>query len=99
MTFTVYPDDVEGYVGALTDLAPQAQQAQQYLGDHLDIGFAQGRMFASVVATASEVRAELAPNYASLQRLTTDAAAELTKAVAFYRATDTTAATRLDAGY
>lgn len=99
MTFAVVPKDVADYASQVADLASQAQKAATYLAEHLDIGYAQGRMFATVVATASQVRDALTPNYASLQALTTNAATELDKASVYYQATDHNTAAALDDSY
>ncbi|MFI6433756.1 type VII secretion target [Rhodococcus oryzae] len=97
--FRVNPDDLDKFAATLADLATQASQAEEYLNKWLQIGYAEGRLFAPVVEKVSDVLSTLTPAYATLTMLSGDAGNELGRAANSYRATDGNTAGQLDASY
>ncbi|MGW0177226.1 type VII secretion target [Rhodococcus sp. NPDC003322] len=97
--FRVDPDDVDSFAATLATLASQTQQAKDYLHKWLQIGYAEGRMFAPVVEKVSDVLAELDPAYTGLATLSADAGAELNRAARSYREMEAANAANLDAAY
>jgi hypothetical protein len=85
-----------GTVGGLTD---DADQAVGYTREWLGIGYSEGRMFATVVETATSVREALVANYSALAKLVDASEQQLTAAANQYRDTDQAAAARVDATY
>ncbi|MGQ0774597.1 MAG: type VII secretion target [Pseudonocardiales bacterium] len=83
-------------VGGLTT---DSTAAVTYVGRWLDIGYAEGRMFASVVEKATEVREALRSNYQKLETVVSSSSDEITKTARLYRETDRAEAERLDRTY
>lgn len=99
MSFKAEPAGIREFsdlVGGLTD---DAQAAKQYAGKWLGIGYAEGRMFFSVVQAATNARESLERLYGRLATLTSASAEELDRAAHFYETTDAAVAERLDRTY
>lgn len=99
MSFTANHDEIRTFAGVIGGLTDDADQAVGYTREWLGIGYAEGRMFATVVETATDVREALVANYTALAKLVDAAEQELTKAANQYRDTDQAAAARVDATY
>lgn len=99
MSFTADHDAIGGFGQTLGSLTDDADRAVSYTREALSIGYAQGRMFATVVETATTVREALLENYQQLAKHVDLSAMEVTKVAASYRDTDQAAAARLDATY
>jgi hypothetical protein len=99
VSFAANHDAIRSFAGAIGGLTDDADQAVSYTHEHLGIGYAKGRMFATVVETATSVREALVANYTALAKLADASERELTKAANQYRDTDETAAARADATY
>jgi len=99
MSFTVDHNAVRGFATTVGALVDDADAAVGYSRDYLGIGYDEGRMFFTVVETATTVREALIENYRSLAKLADQAEQELAKTAAMYRDTDTQAAARVDATY
>jgi hypothetical protein len=99
VSFTVNHESVRSFAGTLGDLTDDADRAVGYAREHLGIGYAEGRMFATVVETATNVREALTANYTALAKLMDASEQQLTKAANQYRDTDQAAASRVDATY
>jgi hypothetical protein len=84
---------------AVGDLTDDADAAARYVQQHLGIGYAEGRMFVTVVESVSNAREQLQQLYSRLNTLTSASAQEVNKAAHFYQTTDTAAAERLDRTY
>lgn len=84
---------------AVGDLTDDADAAGRYVQQHLGIGYAEGRMFATVVEGVSNAREQLQQIYSRLNTLTSASAREVDKAAHYYQTTDTAAAERLDRTY
>lgn len=80
-------------------LQADATAATTYVGKWLDIGYAEGRMFASVVEKATEVREALLENYRKLETVVSSSSDEIAKTAKLYRETDRAEAQRLDSTY
>jgi hypothetical protein len=99
MSFTVDHHAVRSFgtdVGGLTD---DADAATGYSREYLGIGYNDGRMFATVVETATTVREALVSNYQALARLVDQSEQELVRAANGYRDTDRQTAARVDGTY
>jgi hypothetical protein len=99
VSFTVNHEAVRGFAQTIGGLTDDADQAVGYTRDALGIGYAEGRMFATVVETATSVREALVDNYTALAKLVDASEQELTRAANQYRDTDQAAAARVDATY
>jgi hypothetical protein len=99
MTFSVDPHQVHTLAGSINGLVDDADAAAGYSREYLGIGYNTGRMFFSVVETATTVREALLSNYQTLARLADQSGTELTRAANQYQHTDQSAAARLDATY
>jgi uncharacterized protein YukE len=99
MSFAVDPNAVRAFAGTIRGLSDDADAATTYTNEHLDIGYDKGRMFFTVVETATSVREALLENYRALAKLVDQSEQELTKAANQYRDTDHAAAARVDATY
>jgi len=99
MSFTVHPDAVRGFADTISGLTDDADTAASYSRDHLGIGYSKGRMFFTVVETATSVRDALLANYRGLAKLADQGGQELAKAAKQYHDTDHAAAARVDATY
>lgn len=99
MTFSVDHNAVRGFAKTVGGLTDDADSAVSYSRDHLGIGYDKGRMFFTVVETATTVREALLANYHGLAKLVDQAEQELNKAANQYRDTDHAAAARVDATY
>lgn len=80
-------------------LKTDSTTAVTYVGNWLDIGYAEGRMFASVVEKTAEVREALLDNYRKLETVVSSSSDEVAKAARLYRETDRAEADRLDKTY
>ena len=56
MSFTVNHESVRSFAGTVAVLTDDADRTVRYAREHLGIGYAEGRMFATVVETATSVR-------------------------------------------
>ncbi|MGX6601768.1 type VII secretion target [Micromonosporaceae bacterium Da 78-11] len=99
MTFTVEPDAVHSFAATVGGLSDDADAAVGYSREYLGIGYDKGRMFATVVETATTVREALVANYQALAKLADRSGLELDRAAKQYRETDRAAAGRIDATY
>lgn len=99
MSFSADHAAIHGFGEALAGLIDDADRADSYARDALGIGYDQGRMFATVVETATSVREALTANYRHLARLIDASASQVDKAAKNYRDTDRDAAIRMDATY
>ena len=99
MSFRAGHDAIRQFGGSLADLTDDADRAVSYSRDGLDIGYGEGRMFFTVVETATSVREALMDNYRLLARFVDHSAAEVGRAADHYRDTDQAAAARVDAAY
>ncbi|MGH3798895.1 MAG: hypothetical protein ACRDTD_01960 [Pseudonocardiaceae bacterium] len=80
-------------------LKTDATAAATYVGKWLDFGYAEGRMFASVVERATEIREALLDNYRKLETVMSSSSDEVAKTARLYRETDRAEAERLDRTY
>jgi hypothetical protein len=99
VSFAANHNAIRNFGGAVGGLTDDADQAVGYTREHLGISYAEGRMFATVVETATSVREALVTNYTALAKLVDACEQELTKAANQYRDTDQAAAARVDATY
>ena len=99
MSFLAHENAIRQFAGRIGGLTDDARNAVNYTRDALGIGYSNGRMFATVVETATSVRETLVDNYNALAKLVDAAEQELTKAANDYRDTDQAAAARADATY
>ena len=97
--FKAVPASIRDFGTAVGDLAPETEQAKQYANQWLGIGYAEARMFATVVEQATEVREALAENYRRMQELAEAAGIELARAADHYEETDVAEQERLDSLY
>jgi hypothetical protein len=92
-----------GAIGAFGDsmqaLKTDASSAKTYAEDHLDIGHADTRIFATIAGAAADAKQALSENYARLAAIQEAAASELDKAALMYQNTDAAEAERLDRTY
>ncbi|HEV8571180.1 MAG TPA: type VII secretion target [Actinoplanes sp.] len=99
MSFTVEPHAVSSFATTIGGLTDDADAAAGYTREHLGIGYDTGRMFFTVVETATTVREALVTNYQALAKLVDRSEQELARAAQQYQHTDQAAAARLDATY
>jgi len=97
--FKAVPASIRAFGAAVGDLAGEAESARQYATQWLGIGYAEARMFATVVEHATAVRDALDDNYRRLKELAEAAGVELAKAADFYEETDLAEQERLDRLY
>ncbi|HEY0700927.1 MAG TPA: type VII secretion target [Micromonospora sp.] len=99
MSFKADPNGIREFgdtVGGLTD---DAGSAVNYVHQWLNLGFAEGRIFFTVVQAANDARDALDKLYSRLGTITSASAEELRKAAKYYENTDHAAAERLDRTY
>jgi Excreted virulence factor EspC, type VII ESX diderm len=99
MSFTVEPHAVGSFAATIGGLTDDADAATGYTREHLGIGYDTGRMFFTVVETATTVREALVTNYQALAKLVDQSEQELARAAQQYQRTDHATAARLDATY
>ena len=99
MSFKADHEAIRGWGKALAGLTDDASRADTYARDALGIGYKDGRMFFTVVETATSVREALTANYQHLARIIDASATEVETAASNYRDTDQASAARLDATY
>jgi Excreted virulence factor EspC, type VII ESX diderm len=99
MSFSADHEAIRGFGQVLAGLTDDASRAQSYVRDALGIGYKDGRMFFTVVETATSVREALSANYGHLARLIDASATEVDKTAKNYRDTDHASAARLDGAY
>lgn len=99
MGFKADPEDIHRFGTNVSGLSSDAAQARTYAQTWLDIGYADARMFATVVETATAVREILLPNYERLEDLVSTSGDELQSAADYYRETDQEVLERLDRTY
>lgn len=99
MSFKADPAGIREFSDIIGGLTDDAGAASRYAGQWLGIGYAEGRMFFSVVEAATNARQALEQLYTRLGTLTSASAQELDRAVRFYETTDAAAAERLDRTY
>lgn len=93
-------DKVIGAFGeSMRTLGTDATTARTYAEDHLDIGHADTRIFATIANAASDAKQALSDNYARLASIQEAAASELDKAALMYHNTDRAEAERMDRTY
>lgn len=95
----VEPDDVDAFARHVSDLSTQADAARRYAEEWTSIGYAEGRMFVPVVEKLSGLHDLLSENFRRMSQLSADAANELTRAAAMYRASDGASRDRIEATY
>jgi hypothetical protein len=99
MSFNADHEAIRRFGQVLAGLTDDADRATSYAKDALGIGYNAGRMFFTVVETATTVREALTENYTQLAKLIDASAMEIDKTANGYRNTDQAAAARLDATY
>ena len=99
MSFKADPAGIREFGDTIGGLTDDAGAAVRYAQQWLDLGYAEGRMFFTVVQAATGARQALEQLYNRLGTLTTASATELRKAAHFYETTDAAAAERLDRTY
>ncbi|GAB1691689.1 type VII secretion target [Krasilnikovia sp. M28-CT-15] len=99
MSFKANPQGIREFGAQIGGLTDDSGAAVTYVHSWLGIGYAEGRMFATVVEAATNAREKLTANYQRLGALTTASATELDKAARHYETTDRAAAERLDRTY
>jgi len=99
MSFSADHEAIRRFGQTLAGLTDDADRANLYAKDALGIGYDAGRMFFTVVETATTVREALTANYTQLAKLIDASATEVDKTANGYRDTDHAAAARLDATY
>lgn len=99
MSFKADPAGIREFSTVVSGLTDDAQAANGYVGQWLGIGYAEGRMFFTVVQAATNAREALQQLYTRLGTLSAASAEELDRAVRFYETTDAAAAERLDRTY
>lgn len=50
MSFSVNPEHVRTFANKLENLSKEAPEATAYVGQHLDIGYADARLFATIAS-------------------------------------------------
>lgn len=99
MSFSADHEAIRRFGQVLAGLTDDADRANSYAKDALGIGYNDGRMFFTVVETATTVREALTANYGHLAKLVDASALEVDKTATSYRDTDHAAAARVDASY
>ncbi|MFC6018555.1 type VII secretion target [Plantactinospora solaniradicis] len=99
MSFKADHTGIREFGTAVGDLTDDADAAARYVQQHLGIGYAEGRMFVTVVEGVSNAREQLQQLYSRLNTLTSASAQEVNKAAKYYQTTDAAAAERLDRTY
>lgn len=98
-SFKVDHESVAEFGRLIGGLKADSAAAVTYVGTWLDIGYAEGRMFASVVEKAAEIREALLANYRQLETVVSSSSDEIAKTAKLYRETDRAEAERLDRAY
>ncbi len=98
-SFKADHESIAEFGGLVDALRTDATAAAAYVGTWWDIGYAEGRMFASVVEKATEVREALLDNYRKLETVVSSSSDEVAKTAKLYRETDRAEAERLDRTY
>ncbi|MGB6163586.1 MAG: hypothetical protein WCF33_24305 [Pseudonocardiaceae bacterium] len=98
-SFRVDHERIAEFGRLVGDLKTDSTAAVTYVDKWLDIGYAEGRMFASVVEKATEVREALLANYRKLETVVSSSSDEIAKTAKLYRETDRAEAGRLDRAY
>lgn len=83
----------------MSALETDANSAKTYGEDHLDIGHADTRIFATIASAASDAKQALSDNYDRLAKIQKAAGSELDKSAVMYQETDEAEAERLDGTY
>ena len=96
MSFKADHTGIREFGTAVGDLTDDADSAGRYVQQWLGIGYAEGRMFFTVVEAVSNAREQLQQLYGRLSTLTSASAREVNKAAHYYQTTDAAAAERLD---
>ncbi|RZU52223.1 hypothetical protein EV385_4070 [Krasilnikovia cinnamomea] len=99
MSFSADDEAIRRFGETLAGLTDDASRADGYARDALSIGYNDGRMFFTVVETATTVRETLTAQYKQLAKLIDASAIEIDKTANSYRDTDQASAARLDATY
>ncbi len=99
MSFSVEPDYVRAFARKLEFLGAEAPEAASYVGQHLDIGYSEARLFATIANACRDAREALEANYKGLEQLANESATEVAKAATMYEAIDEREARRLDSLY
>src|SRR5690349_16532275 len=74
MSFKADQQAIRGFGGQIDSLTDDADAAVSYVRNHLGIGYDKGRMFFTVVESATTVRDALMANYKQLSKLATESA-------------------------
>lgn len=99
MSFAVDPDYVRAFAKKLETLSEEAPRAATYVSKHLDIGYSEARLFATIANACNTAREVLESNYSGLERVAHESANEVAAAATVYETTDNEEARRLDALY
>lgn len=99
MSFKADPDSIRSMARKISDLADDAEQARTYAGQWVDIGYSEGRIFATIVEQAGAVREAVLANYRHLAKLADESGGELKAVADHYRDTDLAEQRRIDAAY
>ena len=97
--FKADPEAIGAFADDMQALNTDANSAKTYAEDHLDIGHADTRIFATIAGAASDARQALSDIYSRLATIQAAAASELDKAALMYENTDRAEAERLDGTY
>ncbi|MGH3518592.1 MAG: type VII secretion target [Haloechinothrix sp.] len=99
MSFSVDPEHVRTFANKLENLSKEAPEATTYVGQHLDIGYADARLFATIAKACNDAREALEANYQGLERVAKESATETAKSATMYTNMDEDEARRLDDKY
>ncbi|MEV4347327.1 hypothetical protein AB0J83_22970 [Actinoplanes sp. NPDC049596] len=92
VSFTANHDQIHSFATTIGGLTDDADEAVNYTREHLGIGYADGRMFATVVDTATTVREALVANYTAPAKLADASEQGIVKTANQYGDTDQAAA-------
>ncbi|MBK3644361.1 hypothetical protein [Streptomyces sp. MBT33] len=100
MTFQVRPGDLDGYSRQVGRAADDVHQAQEYIAKYggMDAFHGQG-LFIYAIGLHSQAMDGVKNVLTRLHTLLSASADELSKSAAYYRATDRSQASQLDASY
>lgn len=99
MSFKADPAGIREFGSTVGGLTDDANAAKGYVQQWLGIGYAEGRMFFTVVQAAENARQQLDQLYGRLATITSASATEIGKVAHYYETTDAAAAERLDRTY
>ncbi|WP_016701560.1 type VII secretion target [Actinoalloteichus spitiensis] len=99
MGFEARTDSIRSFADRVDGLGQDVPNATSYINTHLDIGYADARLFATIAAACDSAREALLTSYEHLRSISEESAAELRGAATMYDDTDEDEARRLDATY